>query len=228
MKGYASHGFKDFVLCLGYKGWLLKEFFMNYRAMSADVVVHLDAPGRIEFLGARTEDWKVTLVDTGEETMTGGRLLAVRRYLEGDPTFLLTYGDGVSDVNVRALVDFHREQGKVATVTAVRPPGRFGEIQIDGHEVLEFNEKPQATAGFINGGFFVLDNRRVWDYFGDAGPGTVLEREPLQRLAQDRQLAAFEHTGFWQPMDTLREYTLLNGLWSGGQAPWKTWTDEVP
>ena len=160
--------------------------------------------------------------ETGEETMTGGRVAAVRRYVEGDEPFLLTYGDGVADLDVSRLVAFHHAQGKVATVTAVRPPGRFGEMRIDGDVVAEFNEKPQTTEGFINGGFFVLDGRKTWDYVG-TDPRTLLEREPMQRLAAAGQLAAFRHTGFWQPMDTLREYTLLNDLWASGKAPWKTW-----
>ncbi len=223
MKGYARHGVREFVLCLGYKGWLVKEFFLNYRAMTTDVSVTLGRHDALEFHGRHDEeDWKVTLAETGEETQTGGRVAAVRRYVEGDELFLLTYGDGVSDVDVGKTIAFHREHGKVATVTAVRPPGRFGEMRIEGGAVTEFNEKPQATEGFINGGFFVLDARRIWPYLG-TDPRTALEREPLRRLAEDRQLAAFPHTGFWQPMDTAREYGLLNELWASGRAPWKTW-----
>jgi glucose-1-phosphate cytidylyltransferase len=223
MKSYAQHGVKDFVLCLGYKSWLIKEFFLNYRPMTTDVTVTLGRHDAVEFHGRHDEeDWKVTLAETGEETMTGGRVAAIRRYVEGDEPFLLTYGDGVSDLDVTRLVAFHHAHGKVATVTAVRPPGRFGEMRIDGDAVTEFNEKPQATEGFINGGFFVLDGRKTWDYVG-TDPRTLLEREPMQRLAAAGQLAAFRHTGFWQPMDTLREYTLLNDLWASGKAPWKTW-----
>jgi glucose-1-phosphate cytidylyltransferase len=223
MKGYARHGVREFVLCLGYKGWLIKEFFLNYRAMTADVTVLLGHHDRLEFNGRHDEeDWRVTLAETGEQTMTGGRVAAIRRYVEGDDLFLLTYGDGVSDVDVAKTVAFHRSHGKVATVTAVRPPGRFGEMRIADGDVTEFNEKPQATEGFINGGFFVLDAKRVWDYVG-ADPQTVFEREPLRALARDRQLVAFPHTGFWQPMDTAREYGLLNDLWASGRAPWKTW-----
>jgi glucose-1-phosphate cytidylyltransferase len=223
MKAYARHGVREFVLCLGYKGWLVKEFFLNYRAMTTDVTVTLGRHDALEFVGRHDEeDWKVTLAETGEETMTGGRVAAVRRYLEGEDLFLLTYGDGVSDVDVAQTIAFHRAHGKVATVTAVRPPGRFGEMRIEDGAVTEFNEKPQATEGFINGGFFVLDGRRVWPYLGD-DPRMPLEHEPLRRLAQDRQLVAFPHTGFWQPMDTAREYGLLNELWASGKAPWKTW-----
>jgi len=211
MKMYAAHGINEFVLCLGYKGWVIKEFFLNYRAMTTDVT-------------AAEEDWKVVLAETGEATMTGGRVSAIRRYVEQDELFCLTYGDGVSDVNIGEQLAFHRKGGKVATVTAVRPPGRFGEMRLDDGRVSEFNEKPQATEGFINGGFLVCDAKRIWDYLG-TGTGVVLEREPLQRLARDGQLSAFRHTGFWQPMDTLREYTLLNELWASGAAPWKTWKD---
>ena len=223
MKGYAAAGLTDFVLCLGYKGWVIKEFFLNYRAMTADVTVHLGRHAAVEVHdGQVDEDWRVTLAETGEATGTGGRVAAVRRYLEHDGLFCLTYGDGVADLDIRALVAFHRRHGKIATVTAVRPPGRFGEIRMDGALVAEFNEKPQASEGLINGGFFVMDARRVWDYIG-LSPDCALEREPLQRLAADGQLVAYEHRGFWQPMDTLREYQLLNDLWASGEAPWKTW-----
>jgi glucose-1-phosphate cytidylyltransferase len=223
MKGYAAHGVRDFVLCLGYKGWLIKEFFLNYRAMTTDVTVTLGRHDGIEFGGRHNEeDWKVTLAETGDQTMTGGRVAAIRPYVEGDDTFLLTYGDGVSDVDVARTIAFHRAHGKIATVTAVRPPGRFGEMRIEDGSVREFNEKPQATEGFINGGFFVLDAKRIWDFVG-TNPGTIFEREPLQRLARDRQLQAFPHTGFWQPMDTAREYAMLNEIWAAGRAPWKIW-----
>lgn len=220
MKSYAAFGVKDFVLCLGYKGWLIKEFFLNYRAMTTDVTVTLGHQRAVTFHGQTDEeDWTVTLAETGEQTMTGGRVSAVRKYLEGEELFLLTYGDGVSDVDVDALVRFHRQSGKVATVTAVRPPGRFGEMRIDGDAVTEFNEKPQATEGFINGGYFVCDGRRIWDYLG-TDPRAVLELEPMKRLSADGQLNAYRHTGFWQPMDTPREYALLNDLWAAGHAPW--------
>jgi glucose-1-phosphate cytidylyltransferase len=223
MKSYARHGVREFVLCLGYKGWLVKEFFLNYRAMTTDVTVALGRHDRIEFHGRHDEeDWSVTLAETGDDTMTGGRVAAIRRYVEGDDVFLLTYGDGVTDLDIGRTLAFHRAHGKVATVTAVRPPGRFGEMRIDDGAVTEFNEKPSATEGFINGGFFVLDAKRIWDFLG-TDPRTVLEREPLRRLAAERQLVAFPHTGFWQPMDTAREYGLLNELWAAGKAPWKTW-----
>lgn len=227
MKGYSVHGVRDFVLCLGYKGWLIKEFFINYRAMTSDLTVALGKQSALEFHAhARHEedDWNVTLADTGEATMTGGRVAAIRRYVEDDPLFLLTYGDGVADIDISALIDFHQREGKIVTITAVRPPGRFGEIELDGEVVREFNEKPQVSSGFINGGFLVCDQKRFWDYLGD-DPSVVLERDPLQRLARDGQLAAYRHEGFWQPMDTQREYKFLNDLWSTGQAPWKIWKD---
>ncbi len=224
MKGYACHGIKDFVLCLGYKGWLIKEFFLNYRSMTSDLRVTLGANGATEFLTPSSEDgWRVTLADTGEATMTGGRLAAVRRYVEGDDLVMCTYGDGVADIDVSRLISFHRKHGKIATVTAVRPPGRFGELAITEGVVSEFNEKPQTSAGFINGGFFVFDAKRIWNYVSSAAE-TVLEREPMRRLIDSGELRAFEHTGFWQPMDTLREFNMLNEMWSSGHAPWKLWT----
>jgi glucose-1-phosphate cytidylyltransferase len=222
MKGYAAHGFREFVLCLGYKGWTIKEFFLNYGAMMCDVTVNLGDHRSVKLHRQHDEDWLVTLADTGENTMTGGRVAAIRSYLGDDDLFLLTYGDGVADIDLTALVEFHRRHGKVATLTAVRPQGRFGELGIDGSHVYEFNEKPQATGGFINGGFFVFDAKRLWNYFR-GGSEEVLETGPLRRLAADGQLEAFAHTGFWQPMDTFREYSLLNEIWANGKAPWKIW-----
>ncbi len=226
MKTYAAYGYKDFVLCLGFRGWLIKEFFLNYRAMTTDLRVRLGAQNPehiVQSLGAcDEEDWTVTLAETGENTMTGGRVAAIRRYVEEDDLFMLTYGDGVADVDIDKLVAFHRSHGKIATMTAVHPPGRFGEMRLDGHVVSEFNEKPQTTVGFINGGFLVCDARRIWDYLG-TDPQMIFEREPLQRLTHDGELAAYTHQGFWQPMDTYREYALLNELWSAGNAPWKVW-----
>lgn len=225
MKGFAVHGITDFILCLGYKGWLIKEFFVNYRAMTTDITVQLGA-GNIKFHPATTNDeekWNVTLAETGENSNTGDRILAIRRYVEkdADEQFLLTYGDGVSDVNITALVEFHRCHGKVATVTAVRPPGRFGELTINNGNVEEFNEKPQTTEGFVNGGFFVCDSKHIWNRL--QGENIIFEREPLQQLTRENELTAYEHHGFWQPMDTLREYKLLNDFWTDGKAPWKTW-----
>ena len=223
MKTYSAHGINDFVLCLGYKGWLFKEFFLNYRAVMADITVHLGQDASPDFRDRRSEEkWNVTLVDTGEKTDTAGRIAAIRHYVENEGTFCVTYGDGVADIDITRLLAFHKEHGKIATVTAVRPASRFGEIRMENSLVREFNEKPQAGGGFINGGFFVFDAARIWDYLGD-DPLTVLERVPMQRLAADGQLVGFPHTGFWQPMDTLREYNLLNELWAKGTAPWQTW-----
>jgi len=223
MKSYAAYGVKEFVLCLGFKGWLIKEFFLNYRAMTTDVTVGLGASQPVTIHGNHgEEDWVVTLAETGEHTMTGGRVAAIRKYVENDDHFCLTYGDGVSDVDIGKLIAFHQQQGKVATVTAVRPPGRFGELRVEDAKVTEFAEKPQTSEGYINGGFFVCDAKKIWSYVG-TNPKTVLEREPLQKLSNDQQLSAYTHGGFWQPMDTLREFNLLNDLWAQDQAPWKSW-----
>ncbi len=225
MKMYAAHGITEFVLCLGYKSWVIKEFFLNYRAMTNDVAVTLGRQHAVEIIGGGSEEsWKVTLAETGEETMTGGRVAAIRKYVEDDELFCLTYGDGVSDVDITRLLAFHREHGKTCSVTAVRPPGRFGEMRLAGDVVSEFNEKPQATEGFINGGFFVCDSKRIWDVLPNDRTLT-LEQEPMRQLAEKNELQAFRHTGFWQPMDTLREFTMLNNLWASGKAPWKTWKD---
>ncbi len=227
MKGFAAHGVRDFVLCLGYKGWLIKEFFLNYRTMTTDVTVTLGRHDALEFHGQHNEDdWNVTLANTGDATQTGGRVAAIRRYVEGDDIFSVTYGDGVSDVDVSKLIEFHRSHGKLATITAVRPPGRFGEMVIADSAVKEFNEKPQIAEGFINGGFFIFDAKRIWEYLGTDSQ-SVLEREPLRQLAADGQLMAYPHTGYWQPMDTAREYGLLNELWDSGRAPWKTWHEKT-
>jgi glucose-1-phosphate cytidylyltransferase len=224
MKTYAHYGFKDFVLCLGYRAWSIKEFFVNYDAMTHDIIVHLGSQRSLSLLGDKGADdeWAVTLADTGEITNTGGRVLAVRRFVEGEGVFFLTYGDGVADIDIGKLLEFHRSHGRIATVTAVRPAGRFGELGLSGDAVVEFNEKPQASEGFINGGYFVCDAARIWDYL-PAGSTTILEREPMQRLAAAGELVAFRHQGFWQPMDTLREYVLLNEMWDSGQAAWKVW-----
>jgi glucose-1-phosphate cytidylyltransferase len=224
MKMYAAHGITEFVLCLGYKSWVIKEFFLNYRAMTSDVVVTLGKHHAVEVKGGGEEDWKVILAETGEDTMTGGRVAAIRKYVEDDELFCLTYGDGVSDVDMTKLIAFHRGHGKACSVTAVRPPGRFGEMRLSGEAVSEFNEKPQATEGFINGGFFVCDSKRIWDVLPN-NKKLTLEQEPMRMLSEKNELQAFRHTGFWQPMDTLREFNLLNDLWAKGTAPWKTWKD---
>jgi glucose-1-phosphate cytidylyltransferase len=220
MKHYAHHGFREFVLCLGYRGNMIKEFFLNYEAMSNDFTIHLGREQRIEFNAAHGEqDFTVTLADTGQETMTGGRVKRIERYVDGD-AFMLTYGDSVSDVDIGRLMEFHRRHGKAATVTTVRPFSRFGVLQVDGDgSVVKFSEKPQLD-GWTSAGYLVL-NRRVFDYLG--GDDCVFEREPLERLAAEGDLAAYHHEGFFFAMDTYREYLYLNELWASGQAPWKVW-----
>jgi glucose-1-phosphate cytidylyltransferase len=218
MKLYSHHGITDFVICLGYKGYVIKEYFANYFLHMSDVTFDM-ASNRMEIHQNSVEPWKVTLVDTGDKTMTGGRLKRVARYL-GEGDFCFTYGDGVADVDVRKLAAFHRAHGKLATVTAVQPPGRYGALEMEGDGVRGFMEKPQGDGGWINGGFFVLSTR-VIDYI--EGDTTSWESDPLEALARDRQLAAFQHRGFWQPMDTLRDRNHLEELWQSGRAPWKVW-----
>ncbi len=221
MKLYAHHGFRDFVLCLGHRGQMIKDYFLNYEAMNNDFTICLGRQNRITYHDEHGEqDFKVTLAETGVETMTGGRVRRVKRYVEED-TFLVTYGDGVADLNVRAVVDFHRAHKRLATVTAVHPFSRFGVLDIGGDgKVREFAEKPQAQ-GWVSAGFFVFD-RGVFDYL-DEGDGCVLEREPLERLTSEGQLMAYRHEGFFYTMDTYREYVHLNELWAGGRAPWRVW-----
>ncbi len=221
MKSYAAHGIADFVICCGYKGHLIKEYFASYALRSADVTFDLGR-NRAEFHRTDAEDWRVTLADTGEDTMTGGRLARVRRYLD-DEAFCMTYGDGVSDIDVGDLVAFHRSRGSLATLTAVQTPGRFGALVLEpgSAEVGAFREKgSHGETAWINGGFFVLEPRAL-DYVD--GDDSVWEREPLERLAKDRELSAYRHEGFWQPMDTLRDKTVLEDLWHRGVAPWKVW-----
>ena len=218
MKIYSAHGVNEFVVCLGYRGYMLKEYFANYHLHETDVTFDI-GQNSMEVHHRRAEPWRVTLVDTGTETMTGGRLRRVADYI-GDETFCMTYGDGVSDVNIRRLVDFHTASGRLATLTAVRPPGRFGALELDEAKVVAFQEKPVGDACWINGGFFVL-SPAVLDLI--AGDDTAWEQEPLERLAREGQLAAYRHDGFWQPMDTLRDKRQLEELWRAGRAPWKTW-----
>lgn len=221
MKEYAHHGFNEFILCLGYKSWVIKRYFIDYYLQGADFSVRLDRPADVTIHSpSRQEDWRVTLVETGEEAMTGCRVKRIEKYITGD-TFQLTYGDGLADVDLRALVAFHHAHGKIGTVTAVRPPGRFGEIELEGARVREFNEKPFTSRGRINGGYFVFD-RRVFDRLRD-DPELVFERSPLIQLARDGELMAFAHQGFWQPVDTGRDYKHLNELWTAGNAPWRIW-----
>jgi glucose-1-phosphate cytidylyltransferase len=224
MKGFARHGFTRFVLCLGYKGWLLKRYFLDNRLSRSDISFRLNDPEHIQVHSTDCqEDWHITLAETGLDAMTGCRVKRVEKYITGD-NFLLTYGDGVADVDVRALVDFHLDHGRTGTVTAVQPPGRFGEIELEGPQVVEFSEKPLLSRGRINGGFFVF-HRRFFDRLQD-DPGLVLEQAPLINLARAGELMAYLHNGFWQPMDNSREYRYLNDLWNEGKAPWNTW--DVP
>ena len=219
MKMYASHGVNDFVICCGYKGYVIKEYFANYFLHMSDVTFHM-AENRMEVHQKRAEPWNVTLVDTGDDSMTGGRLKRVADYVKDEEAFFFTYGDGVSDVDITATLAFHRAHGKKATLTATYPPGRFGALDMHAGRVLNFKEKPKGDGALINGGFFVL-SPRVLDYIENEA--TIWEQEPLISLAAEGELMAYEHAGFWQPMDTLRDKHLLEGLWSSGKAPWKSW-----
>jgi glucose-1-phosphate cytidylyltransferase len=220
MKIYSAHGLDEFVICLGYKGHYIKEYFSKYWLHHSDVTFDL-RKNNMQVHQNGTEPWKVTLIDTGEKTMTGGRIKRVKEYID-DETFCLTYGDGVTDVDISALIEFHRRENVMATLTAVQPPGRFGAFNLERQEakISTFKEKPQGDGAWINGGFFVLEPG-VMDYI--EGDATVWEREPMERLAQEGQLGAFRHKGFWQPMDTLRDKMLLEELWLQGNAPWKVW-----
>ena len=220
MKIYSWHGINDFVVCCGYKGYVIKEYFANYFLHMSDVTFDIQH-NRMEVHQQYAEPWKVTLIDTGEETMTGGRLKRVRQYVENDPAFCFTYGDGVSDVNITKLIEFHLQHGKQATLTAAYPPGRFGALDIRAdNRVLSFKEKPKGDGGMINGGFFVLSPKVIDLIANDA---TTWEREPLEQLAKTGEILAYQHDGFWQPMDTLRDKNHLEELWQSGKAPWKVW-----
>ncbi|MGH7554593.1 MAG: glucose-1-phosphate cytidylyltransferase, partial [Longimicrobiales bacterium] len=218
MSIYANHGYNEFIVACGYRGEMIKEYFHNVFIHSNDYVVDLK-DGSLKVLNTSGTDWRIGVIDTGLETQTGGRIRRLRSWI-GDDTFMVTYGDGLGDVDIRALVEFHQEHGKLATVTAVRPPARFGGLTLDGESVVEFSEKPQVTEGWINGGFFVFEPG-VFDYL--ESDDSVLEREPLERLAGQGELMAYRHASFWQPMDTIREKLLLESMWVGGQAPWRTW-----
>lgn len=219
LKIYSAHGINDFVICAGYKGYLIKEYFANYFLHMSDVTFDL-SQNRMEVHDQRSESWRVTIVDTGEATMTGGRLRRIRDYLDGE-TFCFTYGDGVGAVDITESIRFHRGMGRLATVTVVQPPGRYGAVVMEnGGAVRQFQEKPQGDGAWINGGFFVLEPRAI-DYV--TGDEVIWERGPLEALARDGQMAAYQHRGFWQPMDTLREKNLLEDLWNSGKPPWKVW-----
>ncbi|VVB55287.1 Bifunctional protein GlmU [uncultured archaeon] len=218
MMHYAHYGFKDFVIALGYKGEAIKKYMVDYCSLNSDLTIDLKS-GKIEMDDGYKPDWKVKLVDTGTNTQTGGRIKRLAQHL-GNETFMLTWGDGVSDVNLKELLAFHRSHGKLATLTAVRPPARYGHLKFDNNRITEFTEKPQTGEGWINGAFFVLDPD-VFDYI--TGDEIVWEKEPLEGLARDGQLMAYQHTSFWQCMDTLREKYILEKLWQSGKAPWKIW-----
>ncbi len=219
MKIYSSQGFNEFIVCLGYKGFLIKEFFSNYFLHLSDITIELST-GKINVHDCKSENLKITLIDTGINTQTGGRIKRIEKYI-GYKTFMLTYGDGLADINIKDLLNFHRKKKKFATITAVRPPGRFGSLALDNKDdVIEFREKPQGDGGWINGGFFVLEPE-VLNFIED--DNTFWERDPLIKLANEGQLSAYKHTGFWKPMDTLREKYDLERLWDSGNAPWKIW-----
>jgi glucose-1-phosphate cytidylyltransferase len=219
LKIYSQHGINDFVICCGYKGYVIKEYFANYFLHMSDVTFDMQA-NSIHVHQKRAEPWRVTLVDTGDDSMTGGRILRVADHVKDEPAFCLTYGDGVADVDITETIRFHQQHGKAVTVTATRPPGRFGALNIQNGHVRSFQEKPKGDGGMINGGFFVL-SPRVLGYLKD--DHTAWEQQPLQRLAAEGEVMAYEHRGFWQPMDTLRDKSYLEELWASGKAPWKTW-----
>jgi len=216
MKLYEKHGHNSFVLALGYKGEIIKDYFMNYHARSSNIISHLKT-GRIEYSNPTTEDWKVSMIDTGQESQTGGRLLRLKSALKSQGTFMLTYGDGLCNVDLTKLIDFHKSHGRIATVTAVRPSARFGDLNISENIVKHFEEKPQAGEGWINGGFFIFEPA-IFDYIEN--DLTILEKSPLEKLAENGELMAFKHHGYWQSMDTLREKESLQALWESGDVPW--------
>ena len=219
MKIYSFHGINDFIICCGFKGYLILEYFANYLLHMSDVTFHISS-GDIEIHNKRAEPWTITLVDTGESSMTGGRLKRIKEFVKNDDFFCFTYGDGVGDINITESISFHRNHGKLATLTATRPPGRFGAISVKEHYVRDFTEKPEGDGGLINGGFFVL-SPKVIDFI--QSDSCIWEQQPLKSLAAENQLMAFEHDGFWQPMDTLRDKHYLESLWEKNNAPWKLW-----
>jgi len=222
MKIYSYYGIREFVICCGYKGYLIKEYFANYFLHSSDVTIHIEK-NKIEVHKKNSEDWQITLVDTGEETFTGGRILRVKNYIEND--FLLTYGDGLADINIKKLIKFHKINNKLATITAVQPAGRFGVVEINKKNNLieNFYEKPKGDGSWINGGFFVL-SKKIFRYLKD--DSTVWEKEPMKKLSKDKELCAFQHKGFWYAMDTMRDKNYLDSLWNSKKAPWKLWNDK--
>jgi glucose-1-phosphate cytidylyltransferase len=223
MKYYAYWGLKQFVLCLGHQGNVIRDYFLNYEAHTSDFTINLGKQNAIQYHDYHAEDnWSVTLAETGLESMTGARVRKIQKYIGNDDYFMLTYGDGLGDIDIKALFDFHKQHGKILTVTGVHPPGRFGEMELGSNgSIVSFNEKPQATHGWISGGYFVC-HRKIFDYL-DANDDLILEQEPLRRLAADGEMMMFQHNGFWQPMDTYREYMYLNELVNKNEAPWTVW-----
>jgi len=223
MKYYSVYGYNEFILCLGYKSQSIKDFFLNYKAQTNDFTIKLGSSKNLQYHSNNEEsDWIVTLVNTGLDAMTGARIRKIKKYIGEDEQFMLTYGDGVGDIDIKKLVEFHNLHGKILTVTGVRPPGRFGEMMSDVNGIVtEFNEKPQSTEGRISGGFFVC-NREIFDYFEER-EDLVFEKEPMARIVAERQLVVYEHNGFWQPMDTYRDYNMLTHLYDSGKAPWVIW-----
>ena len=219
MKSYSFHGVKEFIICCGYKGYMIKEYFANYFLHMSDITFDLEN-NQMKVHHKRAEPWKVTLIDTGNDSMTGGRLLRVAKYIQNEDTFCFTYGDGLTDVNIAETIKFHKKHGKIATLTATYPPGRFGALNIVNSEVRQFEEKPKGDGGMVNGGYFIL-SPKVLDYLEE--DTTIWEEKPMKKLAANNELMAFEHDGFWQPMDTLRDKHLLEDLWNSGKAPWKIW-----
>lgn len=222
MKTYSHYGHTDFILCLGYKGDIIKSYFRNFKWETSDVTISLNSSSQAVFHDQPEEHgWNVTLANTGEESMTAYRIKQIEKYIGNDENFMLTYGDGVGNIDIEALLEFHHSHGKICTLTGTHPPGRFGELNIEGSVVTTFNEKPQAEGAYINGGYMVC-NRKIFEYFSD-DPAIMLEQEPMRKLAKDKELCVFKHDGFWQPMDNYTEFSLLNKLWASGKAPWKLW-----
>jgi glucose-1-phosphate cytidylyltransferase len=223
MKTYAHYGIKDFVLCLGYNGWKIKEFFLNYCAKTSDITVTLDKKNTVTYHGkCEEESWRVTLAETGENAQTGARIFNARQYLKDCDLFSVTYGDGVADIDIKNLLKAHKKGGLAGTITGVHPSGRFGEMETKGNIVAEFNEKPNVSSGLINGGFIIFDKKAIDAYF-KPGDDLVLERDVLPKMVREKQLQIYVHNGFWQCIDTPREYNILNDLWEGNKAPWKVW-----
>jgi glucose-1-phosphate cytidylyltransferase len=220
MKIYSHYGVNEFIICLGYKGYAIKEYFVNYHRHMSDLTINLQNDD-LEIHNNYSEPWKVTLVNTGDNSMTGGRIKRISSYLDGEDAFCLTYGDGVSDVNIAEAIKFHKKHGKLATVTAVQPAGRFGALEIENNQIKKFQEKPKGDGSFINGGFFVL-SPKILDYIKE-GDSTIWEQSPLKNLAADGELMSYKHSGFWQPMDTLRDKNYLEDLWHQKKAPWRIW-----